>query len=151
MARGIPGPGIISELQLSPKPQLQQHQILNPLCRAGIKPVSHCSQDIADLIVPQQELLLQFSLLIIAQQSWGGIQNYNNNERDLSNHLPLSFWKLKRELHLNKPKPTKSCCLQNRIWRTLLRSTCFIIFPTLTHQGRAFLLLPALKCPTSGV
>ena len=117
----------------------------------GIKPVSHCSQDTADLIVPQQEPLLQFSLLIIAQQSWGGIQNYNNNERDLSNHLPLSFCKLKRELHLNKPKPTKSCCLHNRIWRTLLRSTCFIICPILTHQGRAFLLLPALKCPTSGV
>ena len=33
-AYGIPRPGIRSEPQLWPTPQLQQHQILNPLCQA---------------------------------------------------------------------------------------------------------------------
>ena len=28
---GVPGPGIESELELQPAPQLQQHWILNPL------------------------------------------------------------------------------------------------------------------------
>ena len=35
VAYGVPGPGIGSELQLLPKSQLQQCQILNPLCQAG--------------------------------------------------------------------------------------------------------------------
>ena len=30
----VPGPGMESELELPPVPQLQQHGILNPLCRA---------------------------------------------------------------------------------------------------------------------
>ena len=34
MAFGVPGPGARSELQLWPELQLQQHQILNPLCQA---------------------------------------------------------------------------------------------------------------------
>ena len=34
-AYGVPKPGIKSELQLQPKPQLQQCQIPNPLCWAG--------------------------------------------------------------------------------------------------------------------
>ena len=34
-AYGVPRPGIRSKPLLPPKPQLQQHQILNPLCRAG--------------------------------------------------------------------------------------------------------------------
>ena len=37
----------------------QQHWILNPLCWAGIKPETHCSQDTAHLVVPQRELLPQ--------------------------------------------------------------------------------------------
>ena len=44
-AYGVPRPGIRSELQLGPKPQLRQHQILNPLHRQRIKPVSQCSQN----------------------------------------------------------------------------------------------------------
>ena len=35
MVYGAPKPGIRFELQLRPKPQLQQCHILNPLCRAG--------------------------------------------------------------------------------------------------------------------
>jgi len=35
LAYGVPGPGVRSELQLGPKLQLQQSQILNPLCWAG--------------------------------------------------------------------------------------------------------------------
>ena len=31
----VPGPGIESKSELRPRPQLQQHQILNPLCWAG--------------------------------------------------------------------------------------------------------------------
>ena len=31
----VPGPGIESEPQLQPVPQLRQHWILNPLCWAG--------------------------------------------------------------------------------------------------------------------
>ena len=34
-AYGVPQPGIRSELHLQPKPQLQQHRILSPLCMAG--------------------------------------------------------------------------------------------------------------------
>ena len=34
MAYAVPGPGIRTELQLQPTPQLQQRWILNPLCRA---------------------------------------------------------------------------------------------------------------------
>ena len=34
MVYGVPGPGIRSEPQLWPKPQVWQCQILNPLCRA---------------------------------------------------------------------------------------------------------------------
>ena len=34
-AYGVSRPGIRSKLQVQPKPQLQQCQILNPLCRAG--------------------------------------------------------------------------------------------------------------------
>lgn len=33
----IPRLGIESKLQLQPVPQLQQHQILNPLCLAGVQ------------------------------------------------------------------------------------------------------------------
>ena len=35
MASGVPGPGIRSESQLWPKPQLQQCRILNPPCQSG--------------------------------------------------------------------------------------------------------------------
>ena len=35
MAYGVPGPGMRSELQLQPKPELWPCRILNPLCRAG--------------------------------------------------------------------------------------------------------------------
>ena len=50
-AYGAPGPGIRS------KPQLRQHQILNPLCLLGMEPESQCSQDTTYPVVPQWELL----------------------------------------------------------------------------------------------
>ena len=53
VAYGVPGPGIRSEPQSWPKPQLWQHWILNPLCRLGIKPSSQLSQDSAKPVVPQ--------------------------------------------------------------------------------------------------
>ena len=59
IAYGVPGPGIRSEPQLGPK--LQHRWILNPLCplcQAGVEPVSQCSQDTANPIAPQWELLL---------------------------------------------------------------------------------------------
>ena len=55
VAYGVPRPGIRSEPQLQPKPQLQQHWTLNPRAGPGIKPVSQCSQE-ADPIAPQWEL-----------------------------------------------------------------------------------------------
>ena len=59
MAYGAPGPGIRSELQSRPKPQLRQCRIFNLLFWAGNEPVSQCSQDAADPdpIAPQRELL----------------------------------------------------------------------------------------------
>ena len=53
---GVPRPGIKSELQLRPRPQLWQHQILNPLCRAGIESLSWWCREAADPIAPQREL-----------------------------------------------------------------------------------------------
>ena len=60
MAHGAPRPGIRCEPQLQPKPQLRQHQTVNPLCQLGIKPASQCSQDAADPTVLQWELLMIF-------------------------------------------------------------------------------------------
>ena len=48
-----------SEPHLLPKPQLQQHQILNPLSGPGFEPASQCSQDTTDLFAPQWELPVQ--------------------------------------------------------------------------------------------
>ena len=50
-------PGIKSEPQLQPKPQLQNTRSLNHRAGPGIKPVSHAFQDTANLIASQQELL----------------------------------------------------------------------------------------------
>ena len=58
----VPSPEIRSEPQLRPKTQLWQCQILNTLCQAGVKPVSQCSQDAADPVAPQQELLTKMLL-----------------------------------------------------------------------------------------
>ena len=44
--------------QIQAKPQLQQPLILIPLCRPGFEPVSQCSQDDTNPIVPHWELLL---------------------------------------------------------------------------------------------
>ena len=55
-AYGIPRPGIISQIQLQPKPQLWQCQIPNPLCWAGAGTLSQRSQDATDPVVPQREL-----------------------------------------------------------------------------------------------
>lgn len=54
VARGVPGPGLRSELQLQPKTQLWQCRILGPPCGARDWPLS---QNTADPVVPQRELL----------------------------------------------------------------------------------------------
>ena len=56
----VHGLEIRSELQLQPKPQLWQRQILNPLCQARNQTCPRCSQDTADPLVPQQGLLFLF-------------------------------------------------------------------------------------------
>ena len=57
--RELPGQGS------DPKLQLQQRWILNPLCQAGIEPVSPGSQDTTDDFAPQQELP-QFSTMVMS-------------------------------------------------------------------------------------
>ena len=57
MAYRVPRPEIRFKLQLQPKPQLQQRQILNPLYRPGITLASQRSQVTTDPVTPQQELL----------------------------------------------------------------------------------------------
>ena len=53
---GVPGPGIRSELQLQPIPQLRQCRSLTHRARPGIEPASWYCKDAADCILPQQEL-----------------------------------------------------------------------------------------------
>ena len=50
------GPGIRSELQLQPTPQLGQRQILNLLCLVGIEPTSQYAKDATDPIGTQWKL-----------------------------------------------------------------------------------------------
>ena len=67
VAHGVPRPWFRSKAQLQPKPQLWQHQNLNPLCQAGdwtcVPGLSRRCHSIA----PQQELLHCFVLFLKAK------------------------------------------------------------------------------------
>ena len=54
-AYGVPGPGIRSDSQLQPRPQLWQQWIHNHCAGLGIKPVSRCPRDTTTRFVPQQD------------------------------------------------------------------------------------------------
>lgn len=56
VAHGVPGPGIRSEAQFRPKPQLEECCVLNPLCGPGIELASQRSRDAVDPVAPQWEL-----------------------------------------------------------------------------------------------
>ena len=61
-AYGAPRPEIRSEPQLQPKPQLWQCWILTPCVWQGIKPVSQCSQNATNHVVPQGEFQHVFNV-----------------------------------------------------------------------------------------
>lgn len=54
-AYGVPRPGIRSELQWQPKPELWQCRSLTHYARLEIEPASQYSQDTADPLAPQPE------------------------------------------------------------------------------------------------
>ena len=56
MAYGVPGPGIRSQPQLRPKPQLHNAGSFTHRAKLGIEPWSWCSQDATDPVAPQKEL-----------------------------------------------------------------------------------------------
>ena len=64
-AYGVPRPGIRSELQLWPMPQLWQCGILTHCARPGVKPASQCSRDTTKPIAPQWNSLGGFYAIII--------------------------------------------------------------------------------------
>ena len=88
---GVPRQGIRSELQLWLKPQLWQHQILNPLCLAGDRiciPVlprhhqSHCTT-VGTLSLPSISISTLFSLYRLPSTTWDGF---------VSNVAPNTMW-----------------------------------------------------------
>ena len=67
---GVPEPGIKSKPELWPTPQLQQRQILNPLCLAGIKPKwlplqRHCRSCCTTAGLWNYHLWMLFQVLVI--------------------------------------------------------------------------------------